>query len=85
MRQRIRLGTLQEDQRGGEAAPGSRPRRLSAVFRMVLTDGQSHDVTVGRTLTFQPGTIVAMDKGYVDYLWWKLGMSESGVYFVVRV
>ncbi len=50
----------------------------------VLTDGQSHDVTVGRTLTFQPGTIVAMDKGYVDYLWWKQ-MSESGVYFVTRL
>ena len=50
----------------------------------VLTDGKSHDVTVGRTLTFQPGTIVAMDKGYVDYKWWKQ-MSESGVYFVTRL
>ena len=48
-----------------------------------ITDGKKHDVTVGRTLRFQPGTIVAMDKGYVDYAWWK-EMSEDGVYFVTR-
>jgi hypothetical protein len=50
----------------------------------VLTDGQSHDVTVGRTLRFEPGTIVAMDKGYVDYTWWKQ-MTDQGVYFVTRL
>jgi hypothetical protein len=50
----------------------------------VLTDGQSHDVTVGRTLRFEPGTIVAMDKGYVDYTWWKQ-MTDDGVYFVTRL
>jgi Domain of unknown function (DUF4372)/Transposase DDE domain len=48
-----------------------------------VTDGKKHDVTVGRTLRFQPGTIVVMDKGYVDYQWWKR-MSEDGVYFVTR-
>ena len=48
-----------------------------------ITDGKSHDVTVGRTLRFEPGTIVAMDKGYVDYEWWKQ-MTEGGVYFVTR-
>jgi hypothetical protein len=50
----------------------------------VLTDGKSHDVTVGRTLRFEPGTIVAMDKGYVDYTWWKQ-MTDDGVYFVTRL
>jgi len=49
----------------------------------VITDGKSHDVTVGRTLRFEPGTIVAMDKGYVDYKWWK-EMTDDGVYFVTR-
>ena len=49
----------------------------------VITDGKSHDITVGRTLRFAPGTIVAMDKGYVDYKWWKQ-MTEDGVYFVSR-
>jgi len=49
-----------------------------------ITDGKSHDVTVGRRLRFTPGTIVVMDKGYVDYHWWKQ-MSEDGVYFVTRL
>jgi hypothetical protein len=50
----------------------------------VITTGKSHDVTVGRTLRFERGTIVAMDKGYVDYDWWKQ-MTEDGVYFVTRL
>jgi IS4 transposase len=49
----------------------------------IITDGKSHDVTVGRTLRFDPGTIVAMDKGYVDFKWWKQ-MTEDGAYFVTR-
>jgi transposase len=49
----------------------------------VITTGKSHDVTVGRTLRFERGTVVAMDKGYVDYRWWKQ-MTENGVYFVTR-
>ena len=49
-----------------------------------ITDGKSHDITVGRRLRFAPGTIVAIDKGYVDYRWWQ-EMSEDGVYFVTRL
>ena len=50
----------------------------------MITDGKSHDVTVGRQLRFQPGTIVVMDKGYVDYAWWQQ-MSEDGAFFVTRL
>lgn len=50
----------------------------------VITDGKSHDVTVGRTLRFAPGTVVVMDKGYVDYPWWQR-LSEDGVFFVTRL
>ena len=50
----------------------------------VITDGKSHDVTVGRQLRFQPGTIVVMDKGYVDYAWWQQ-ISEDGAFFVTRL
>lgn len=49
----------------------------------VITDGKSSDVRVGRSLRWEPGTIVAMDKGYVDFKWWKQ-MTEEGVYFVTR-
>jgi hypothetical protein len=48
-----------------------------------ITDGKKHDVTVGRTLRFQPGTIVVFDKAYVDYDWWEQ-MTAEGVYFVTR-
>jgi hypothetical protein len=48
-----------------------------------ITDGKQHDVTVGRRLRFQPGTIVVFDKGYVDYQWWEQ-MCADGVYFVTR-
>jgi len=50
----------------------------------VITDGKSHDVTVARTLRFEKGTVLVMDKGYVDFKWWKQ-MTESGVYFVTRL
>lgn len=50
----------------------------------VITDGKSADVAVGRSFRFEPGTIVAMDKGYVDYKWWKQ-MTEDGVYLVTRL
>ena len=50
----------------------------------VITDGKSSDVAVGRSVRFEPGTIVAMDKGYVDFKWWRQ-MSEDGVYFVTRL
>ena len=37
---------------------------------VTITDGKVHDVTVGRTLKFPPGSIVAIDKGYNDYAWY---------------
>lgn len=48
-----------------------------------ITNGNIHDVTVGRTLRFEAGTIVVFDKGYVDYTWWEQ-MTADGVYFVTR-
>jgi hypothetical protein len=49
-----------------------------------ITDGKAHDVTVGRKLRFQAGTILVIDKGYVDYGWWQQ-MTEEGVFFVTRL
>jgi len=49
----------------------------------LITTGKVHDVTVAQTLEFEPGTIVAMDRGYVDYelfgRW-----TEDSVWFVTR-
>ena len=49
-----------------------------------ITDGKTHDVTAGRKIRFEAGTIVAFDKGYVDYAWWQQ-MTEDGVFFVTRL
>jgi len=40
-------------------------------------------VKVAQAMTFPPGSIVVIDKGYIDYeLFWK--WSEGGVFFVTR-
>jgi Domain of unknown function (DUF4372)/Transposase DDE domain len=50
----------------------------------VISTGKVHDVTVARTLKFQPATIVVDDRGYNDYelfgRW-----TDEGVYFVTRL
>jgi hypothetical protein len=50
----------------------------------VITTGKKHDITVARTLQFEAGTIVVMDKGYADYAWWER-LTEPGAYFVTRL
>ena len=49
-----------------------------------ITDGKKHDVTVGRTLTFPKHSIVAIDKGYTDYKWYKQ-LTDKEIYFVTRL
>jgi len=49
-----------------------------------VTEGRCHDVTVGRTLSFPKGSIVAIDKGYNDYAWYKQ-LTDKGIFFVTRL
>lgn len=51
---------------------------------VTLTEGKKHDVTVGRTLEFPKGSIVAIDKGYNDYAWYNQ-LTEKGIFFVTRL
>lgn len=51
---------------------------------VTVTEGKNHDVTVGRTLEFPKGSIVAVDKGYNDYGWYKQ-LTEKGIFFVTRL
>jgi len=41
-------------------------------------------LTIGRTLKFPKGSIVAMDKGYNDYAWYKQ-LTDKGIFFVTRL
>jgi len=51
---------------------------------MVLTEARKHDVTVARKIAFPPGTLLIMDRGYVDFEWmWDL--TQQGVWFVTRM
>lgn len=49
----------------------------------LITDGKTHEVNVAKTLSFAPGTILAVDRGYVDYDLFSR-WTESDVYFVTR-
>jgi len=53
------------------------------VFGLV-TDGKTGDVKVAQTLDFTPGSIVALDRGYVDYQLFTRWTRE-GVHFVTRL
>jgi hypothetical protein len=48
-----------------------------------ITDGKVHEVKVAQAMNFPPGSIVAMDRGYIDYelfgRW-----TQNGVSFVTR-
>ena len=50
----------------------------------VITEGRQHEVTVARTLQFPPGTILVMDRGYVDFAWFA-ELTRQGVFFVTRL
>jgi len=48
-----------------------------------ITDGKGHEVKVAQTMTFPSGSIVAIDKGYVDYeLFWR--WTGECLFFVTR-
>jgi hypothetical protein len=48
-----------------------------------ITDGRTHDLTVAKTLSFPKGSIVVMDRGYVNYALFAR-WTQEGVWFVTR-
>jgi hypothetical protein len=49
----------------------------------VITEGKVADVRVARELRFEPGTILVVDRGYVDFSWFEQ-LTAQGVFFVTR-
>ena len=50
----------------------------------VIEPARKPELKVARTLQFEPGTILVMDRGYTDYDWfWRLTLQK--VYFVTRM
>jgi hypothetical protein len=50
----------------------------------VVTEGKTSEIKVARTLRFAPGTILAVDRGYIDYEWFR-ELTQEEVYFVTRM
>ena len=50
----------------------------------VVTEGKTSEIKVARTLRFAPGTILAIDRGYNDYEWFR-ELTREEVYFVTRM
>lgn len=50
----------------------------------VITNGKTSDIKVARRLRFERGTVVVMDRGYIDYEWF-VQLTQQGVYFVTRL
>jgi hypothetical protein len=50
----------------------------------VVTEGKTSEIKVARTLWFEPGTILAIDRGYIDYEWFR-ELTQAEVYFVTRM
>jgi len=49
-----------------------------------ISEARQHEMTLARGLCLQPGSVVAMDRGYVDYRLFQ-NWTERGVYFVTRL
>jgi Transposase DDE domain/Domain of unknown function (DUF4372) len=50
----------------------------------VITEGNKSDIKVARTLKFERGTVLVMDRGYNDYDWFA-ELTDQGVFFVTRM
>jgi hypothetical protein len=51
---------------------------------VTITEEKKNDVTVGRILNFPKGSIVAIDKAYNDYAWYKK-LTSKDAFFVTRL
>lgn len=48
-----------------------------------VSDGKKHDVTAAKEIILPPGSVVVMDKAYVDFKWLNV-LDSTGVFFVSR-
>lgn len=51
---------------------------------VAVSEGEENDMIQGRRFDFPKGSIVAFDKGYMDYQWFK-SLTDKGVFFVTRI
>ena len=49
-----------------------------------LTDGKVSDIEEARKMSFEKGSILVFDRGYVDYCWYNQ-LNTQGMFFVTRL
>ena len=49
-----------------------------------ITEGRVHELTIFKTMFFEPGTIIVFDRGLIDYAQWG-AWCAGGIYFVTRL
>ena len=59
------------------------PREARPV-RFAVTSPKISDITIARTLAFEPKATYVFDKGYTDYAWWQ-DIHQAGAVFVTRL
>lgn len=50
----------------------------------VITEGKTHEIRVARTMDWPKGSIVAIDRGYMDYAFLD-SLTERDIFFVTRL
>ncbi len=50
----------------------------------LITEARKYDVTVARDWDFPAGTIIAFDRGYIDFRWFR-SLDQRGIFFVTRL
>ena len=63
------------------ARSASRWAQFVGLFMAQVT---GRDIAIGRTLRFPKGSLVAIDRGYNDYAWYKQ-LNDKDIYFVTRI
>jgi hypothetical protein len=51
---------------------------------VIMTDGKCSDIRIARKMSFEKGTILVVDRGYIDYSWLNQ-LNLQGVFFVTRL
>ncbi|MBP3942746.1 transposase [Sphingobacteriaceae bacterium WQ 2009] len=48
-----------------------------------ITDGKQHESKIAKTISFPKGSVLVVDRGYVDYAWMNV-LDSNQCFFVTR-
>jgi Transposase DDE domain/Domain of unknown function (DUF4372) len=51
---------------------------------MVVTTGRYSELTIARRQQYQRGTVLVMDRGFIDFRWFRR-LDENGIFFLTRI